>query len=122
MSTSSGSRVRRDGTIATSSNPYALRAVFPAPISSSMRLLRLACRSPIRTEPETRNAHPGKGGRHGPYMPERYQGRSEPGHGTQDVSSARTLVATVGPMEQRVSLITLGVADLARSEERRVGT
>src|SRR6185436_14445888 len=36
MSTSSGSRVRRDGTIATSSNPYARRAIFPLPISISM--------------------------------------------------------------------------------------
>src|SRR5262245_6059327 len=37
MLTSSGSRVRRDGTIATSSNPYARRAVLPMPISNSMR-------------------------------------------------------------------------------------
>src|SRR3954452_9240171 len=37
MLTSSGSRVRREGTIATSSKPYARRAVFPMPISNSMR-------------------------------------------------------------------------------------
>src|SRR4029453_2636995 len=36
MSTSSGSRVRREGTIATSSNPYARRAIFPLPISISI--------------------------------------------------------------------------------------
>ena len=36
MSTSSGSRVRRDGTIAMSSNPYARRAFFPRPISISI--------------------------------------------------------------------------------------
>src|SRR5262245_12847550 len=39
MSTSSGSRVRREGTIATSSNPYARRATFPLPISISMLVL-----------------------------------------------------------------------------------
>src|ERR1035438_8629727 len=36
MSTSSGSRVRRDGTIAMSSNPYALLAFLPRPISTSI--------------------------------------------------------------------------------------
>ena len=36
MSTSSGSRVRREGTIAMSSNPYARRAFFPRPISISI--------------------------------------------------------------------------------------
>ena len=35
MSTSSGSRVRRLGTIAMSSNPYARRPVLPIPISTS---------------------------------------------------------------------------------------
>src|SRR5258707_585666 len=35
MSTSSGSRVRRLGTIAISSNPYARRPDFPIPISTS---------------------------------------------------------------------------------------
>src|SRR5689334_18893539 len=35
MSTSSGSRVLRDGTMATSSKPYARRADFPMPISMS---------------------------------------------------------------------------------------
>src|SRR5688572_11380256 len=35
MSTSSGSRVLRDGTIATSSKPYARRADLPMPISNS---------------------------------------------------------------------------------------
>src|SRR6266516_4667428 len=36
MSTSCGSRVRREGTIAMSSNPYAWRAFLPLPISISM--------------------------------------------------------------------------------------
>src|SRR5438874_13354699 len=36
MSTSSGSRVLLDGTMATSSNPYARLAAFPIPISVSM--------------------------------------------------------------------------------------
>src|SRR4051812_24798607 len=36
MSTSSGSLVRREGTMAMSSNPYARRAFFPRPISTSM--------------------------------------------------------------------------------------
>src|SRR5450759_1753473 len=36
MSTSRGSRVRRDGTMAMSSNPYPRRAVLPRPISISM--------------------------------------------------------------------------------------
>src|SRR5687768_8107803 len=36
MSTSSGSRVRREGTMAMSSKPYALRPDFPMPISTSM--------------------------------------------------------------------------------------
>jgi hypothetical protein len=36
MSMSSGSRVRRDGTIAMSSKPQALRALRPRPISTSM--------------------------------------------------------------------------------------
>src|SRR3954468_1794817 len=36
MSMSSGSRVRRDGTIAMSSKPYAGRAFLPRPISTSM--------------------------------------------------------------------------------------
>src|SRR6266540_2850851 len=36
MSTSSGSRVRREGTMATSSNPYARLPVFPIPISISI--------------------------------------------------------------------------------------
>src|SRR5438034_11235634 len=35
MSTSSGSRVRRLGTMAMSSNPYARRHDFPMPISTS---------------------------------------------------------------------------------------
>src|SRR5688500_8164638 len=35
MSTSSGSRVRRLGTMAMSSKPYARRPVFPSPISTS---------------------------------------------------------------------------------------
>src|SRR3954471_328726 len=37
MSTSCGSRVLRDGTIAMSSNPYACRAFLPRPISISTR-------------------------------------------------------------------------------------
>src|SRR3954451_24396929 len=37
MSTSCGSRVRLDGTIAMSSNPYACRAFLPRPISISTR-------------------------------------------------------------------------------------
>src|SRR3954454_7414211 len=36
MSMSSGSRVRRDGTIAMSSKPYARRPFLPRPISTSM--------------------------------------------------------------------------------------
>ena len=36
MSMSSGSRVRREGTIAMSSNPYARRAFLPRPISTSI--------------------------------------------------------------------------------------
>ena len=36
MSMSSGSRVRREGTIAMSSNPYARRACLPRPISISI--------------------------------------------------------------------------------------
>ncbi len=43
MSTSSGSRVRREGTIAMSSNPYARRAFLPRPISTSIAaILELA--------------------------------------------------------------------------------
>ena len=63
MSTSSGSRVRRDGTIATSSNPYARRATFPLPISISIASPYVA-----PTAPETRGAHPGTGGRVGSSM------------------------------------------------------
>ena len=50
VSTSSGSRVRRLGTIAMSSNPYARRPDFPSPISTSaMRshLLPVVRRNPI---------------------------------------------------------------------------
>ena len=36
MSMSSGSRVRREGTIAMSSKPYARRPFLPRPISTSM--------------------------------------------------------------------------------------
>src|SRR3954447_13925232 len=64
MSMSSGSRVRRDGTIAMSSKPYARRPFLPRPISTSMAAtlrsaadgnLTLAARSgPVR-EPKTRN-------------------------------------------------------------------
>src|SRR4051794_1144647 len=45
MSTSSGSRVRREGTIAMSSNPYARRAFLPRPISTSIT----ASYCPLRT-------------------------------------------------------------------------
>ncbi len=41
MSTSSGSRVRRLGTMAMSSNPYALRPDLPMPISTSATALPL---------------------------------------------------------------------------------
>src|SRR5262245_24514493 len=47
MSTSSGSRVRRLGTIAMSSNPYARRPDLPIPISTST------------VPPETPRRHPG---------------------------------------------------------------
>src|ERR671915_651940 len=40
MSMSSGSRVRRDGTIAMSSNPYARRPFLPRPISISKLVLQ----------------------------------------------------------------------------------
>src|SRR5262245_23947050 len=46
MSTSCGSRVRRDGTIAMSSKPYACRAFFPIPISISTRYLPLKQKGP----------------------------------------------------------------------------
>ena len=49
MSTSSGSRVRRDGTIAMSSNPYARRAFLPRPISTSIAAsYRLRTRTAVR--------------------------------------------------------------------------
>src|SRR5581483_9810261 len=47
MSTSSGSRVRRLGTIAMSSNPYARRPVLPIPISTST--LKTPPSRPFRT-------------------------------------------------------------------------
>src|SRR5215208_856636 len=49
MSTSCGSRVRREGTIAMSSNPYACRAFFPRPISIS------TSRSPFQSEKPRRD-------------------------------------------------------------------
>src|SRR5512134_389676 len=61
MSTSSGSRVRREGTIATSSNPYALRAILPLPISIS-----------IASPPGCSDAHPLPGGRQTSSMRGRY--------------------------------------------------
>src|SRR5688500_18968689 len=58
MLTSSGSRVRRDGTIATSSKPYARLAVLPMPISNSMP-------SPTPASArKTQNAHRLPDGRH----------------------------------------------------------
>src|SRR5512132_2992552 len=55
MSTSSGSRVRRDGTIATSSNPYARRAIFPLPISISMLVLLAPAHRPGYAAAPTRS-------------------------------------------------------------------
>src|SRR5262252_7375874 len=46
MSTSCGSRVRLDGTIAMSSNPYACLAFFPRPMSISTRYLPLKHKGP----------------------------------------------------------------------------
>src|SRR5690349_21236535 len=52
MSTSCGSRVRLDGTIAMSSNPYACRAFFPRPISISTGTTSPGCtkaQAPLRS-------------------------------------------------------------------------
>src|SRR5205809_4591810 len=72
MSTSSGSRVLRDGTMATSSNAYARLAAFPIPISISTRpslLARLGEAVQIQ-----RSARPGEGqAPHENHAP-RYQG------------------------------------------------
>src|SRR5439155_6883942 len=76
MSTSSGSRVLRDGTIATSSSPYALRPVLPMPISYSMRAYPRSLAAP-RMQPETQDAHPLPDGRP-PRMIEAYQPPTPP--------------------------------------------
>src|SRR3954471_15803049 len=64
MSMSSGSRVRRDGTIAMSSKPYARRPFLPRPISTSMAAtlgsatdgkLTLAALPGPAPKPKTRN-------------------------------------------------------------------
>src|SRR5437016_5015411 len=67
MSTSSGSRVRLDGTMATSSNPYARRAVLPMPISMSMPTS--SSYDPARCSERP----PGEGQAFGTSMGERYQ-------------------------------------------------
>src|SRR2546423_10244907 len=66
MSTSSGSRVRLEGTIATSSNPYARLACFPAPISNSIS-------SPLLQTPVSRERPPGEGQAFGASMQEWYR-------------------------------------------------
>src|SRR5205823_5625687 len=105
MSTSSGSRVLREGTIATSSNPYALRAVFPAPISNSMGLLRVcSCRALRKRETPTREGRASRTVHVG----------TLPGPGRR-CDEPREL-ATVAPVEQRITLVTLGVKDVAVSK------
>jgi hypothetical protein len=62
MSTSSGSRVRLEGTIATSSKPYARRAALPMPISISATVL---LREPTDRTTRTPTRHRVGGGLHG---------------------------------------------------------
>jgi hypothetical protein len=62
---SSGSRVRRLGTIAMSSNPYARRPVLPMPISTSatLRASQQGCSvsgADRETDPSAMAAGPGK--------------------------------------------------------------
>src|SRR3954468_21758771 len=94
MSTSSGSLVRREGTMAMSSNPYARRAFFPRPISTSMAatLRSWADGTGGPSEATTTPAEPGHAGSRNLRRLTDFGGQVEPLHrdlGEQPVHPAR---------------------------------